>query len=655
MGRHADAGGRRRVAAWPIVVAVVVLLVAALTVGYFVVLDRNKDVAACTGNTVLEVTASPGAGRAATDAAAAFNATKPVARSTCVSVVVSVTDGAVAASALAAGWKNQPTPAPALWVVDSASDVAAVDASNSAMTAGHTNSSLAISPVVLAVRAAPTGAAPTWSSLATGSGTALVLAMPDPVTNRASNYALESLVAASTANPDDKPLDAAAVTGASSLLARLASSTPAPPDKTAVALTALAAGQATFDAVPVVESDLASFNTANPPGLAAVYPAGPTAHDEIMAIQLTAPWVSDAMSDAAAAFDAYLGDPAGIAILTKDDLRTSATPATAPGVDLRSTVTALPEAKTEVRTALHAAWATARGSSPTASSPPPASSAPVPSSPVSSTPVSSPPASSAPVPSAPASSATTATGPTGSTTSAPTSPTTKSTPPTSAGTAPTKASSAPTTRTTPTTPTTPAAPTTPVITLVLDTSGSMDTVEGGQQRITWMREATTAALAKNPLDFFGLWSFSTQDGAAGYQKLVPTGALTDQIGGGTRAAVINTSVTGLFPGGNSWTYGTIQAAYTDAVNSAVAGRPNKVIVVTDGADTTPGLTRSALKSTIAALAGQNKNVGLYIIGLSGDVNEAAMTEIAQAGGGNYTSLGSLADLAPALQTLTSTG
>jgi len=99
--------------------------------------------------------------------------------------------------------------------------------------------------------------------------------------------------------------------------------------------------------------------------------------------------------------------------------------------------------------------------------------------------------------------------------------------------------------------------------------------------------------------------------------------------------------------------GAIQAAYADAVGSAVAGRPNRVIVLTDGLDTTPNLTRATLLGSIGALAAQNKNVVLDVVGLSTDVNAAAMTEIAQAGGGTFTSVTDLSTLQANLLRLTS--
>ena len=626
MGRHANADSRRRVAAWPIVVAVAVLLIAGLTTAYFLVINPSKKTAACTGSTVLPVTASPGAAKAVTDAATAFNATAPVARSTCVSVSVTAMSGADAAAALVAGWKGQSTPAPGLWVVDSAADVKILDAGNSAMTAGHTNTPLATSPVVLAVRAAP--ATPvSWSSLADGTSS-LVLTIPDPKTNRASTDALESLVAASSTTPT--AVDAAAVSAATPVLQRLAGPSAAAPDSTTAALTGLAAGTGGYTAVPVIESQLASYNSTASTPLTALYPTGATAGDEITPIPLTASWVTDAMSDAAAAFDGFLGDAKGLAVLSADHLRTSVAPTAVTGVDLSTKVTTLPDAPAAVRTTLESAWLAALGSAqPSVTTTPPG------------TPVES-------TTSTPASTTVTTT-PTSTTPTTPT--TTTTTTPTTATTPTTKTT--PTTPTTPTTKTTPAAAPGPAVTLVLDTSGSMDTVQGNLQRIMWMQSAVNAAVGKSPSDQFGLWSFSTDDGSSGYTEQVPLGPLTDPFGAGTRSAAITSAVNALTPGGDSWTYAAIKAAYTDAVNSAVAGRPNRVVVVTDGQDTTPGLSRAALIADVAALAGQNKNVVLDIVGLSADVNSDAMTQIAAAGGGRYTQLTDLSTLQSTLTGLAS--
>ncbi len=389
MGRHASVDRRRRVAAWPIIVVVAVLVLAGLFVGYRVILHDSQQSAACSGSTVLPVVASPGAAPSVQDAAVAFDATTPVARSTCVTVTVDPVAGPAAGAALAAGWKGQRTPAPGLWVVDSAPDLAALDASNPAMTAGHGNSSLATSPVVLAVRVAPSGSV-SWKSVATGTAAGVVPALPAPDGNRATNYALQSIVAADGSTTTVSPQ---AVTASIPVFGRLAAQVPNPPATTAAALSELALGHAAYTAVPVVESDLAAYNTAHPPGLTAVYPTGPTAGDALMAVPLTANWVTAAMSDAAAAFDAFLGSAKGTAIFTANALRTGSPPPQVAGVDLSNPVTQLAGAAPPTRKLIDAAWATAvaaAGASPATTAKPTASL------PTSNGPTSNAPASTAP-------------------------------------------------------------------------------------------------------------------------------------------------------------------------------------------------------------------------------------------------------------------
>lgn len=357
MGRHASAERRRTVAAWPILVGVVALLLVGAAVLYFRVINRDgRDTAGCDSTVVLPVIVGPGAAPAVEQAARAFNATTPVARSTCVSVSVSTVSGPAAVAALAGGWQGQRTPGPGLWIADSTADVAALDTASPAMTAGHPAQGLASSPVVLAVRQAPVGAPVSWASLARGS-TSLVLGIADPGTNRASAAALESLVRGASGSPTAAAgIDDADVESAGPVLARLAGTSSSVPATTDLALTGLAAGTSRYTAVPALESDLATFNSASGTPPTAVYPTGPTAAGEVMPVPLTASWVTSTMSDAAAAFDGYLGNEAGTKIFAAAHLRTTGARVAAGGVDLRTPVAALADPSATSGAALNAAW-----------------------------------------------------------------------------------------------------------------------------------------------------------------------------------------------------------------------------------------------------------------------------------------------------------
>jgi hypothetical protein len=339
--RHSSEGGRRGVAPWIIITAVVVLVIAAGTTAYLLIVGGGDDEASatCSSQVVLPVVTAPGAAAAITDAATAFDATKPVARSACVSTSVTTLPNAETISALADGWQQNSTAAPGMWVADSAASLAALESTNSGLTAGRDTKPMATSPVVLAVRtddaAAVAAAGLSWQNLpaATGptgsvtlpSGQHLILALPDPTTNRATSYALQSVVAAGAGGT----VDAAAIGAAATDLAALAGASgpvPAPtgpttatstaspataqPATTQEALTQLAAGTGSFTAVPVVQSDLVAF-TATTPGLTGVPLSGGTVGDAVYAVPLTASWINPTMEDAAAVFLAYLRGPDG--------------------------------------------------------------------------------------------------------------------------------------------------------------------------------------------------------------------------------------------------------------------------------------------------------------------------------------------------------
>lgn len=330
--RHGSDGGRRGIATWIIVTIVGVVLVAGGVTAYLLVVNGDDQAeAACQSQVVLPVITAPGAAAAINAAATAFVATAPVARSACVSTTVSSMPDDETAAALAAAWQPSVGTAPAMWVPESEAELTTLETTASALTAGRGNNPLATSPVVLAVRtddaAAVTAADLSWPTLgaATGpdgtvtlpSGGKLVLALPDPVTNRATSYALQSVLAGGT----DAAVDPAAVTAAAPDLAAIAAPGPTPePATTQEALTQLVAGSSGFTAVPVVESDLLAF-TASTPGLTGVAPTGETVGDAVFGVPLSAGWVDPAMKDSASLFLAYLRGAGGDKAFTDNGLR----------------------------------------------------------------------------------------------------------------------------------------------------------------------------------------------------------------------------------------------------------------------------------------------------------------------------------------------
>ena len=370
MGRHSRSGRRRSLAPWLIITTAVVVVAAVITAVFLVASNRRPALAYCTGTVVLHVVAAPAAGPAVIAAAAAYDATRPVARSTCVETTVAVTAGAATAQGLIDGWRNRRAPAPALWVADSPADVDAVQSAAPEVVAGRSTKPVASTPVVLAARTADAAdlAGLTWVLQRPASwpaGRLFAVAFPDPATNPASVGGLQAVFAAA------RPAGA----GAGSALTRpevdrLAGSVPLPvpaagtgradsPATTAAALATLAGGAGGFAAVPATEAAIAELDQGGSPAVTAVYPGGPTVVVQLLLTPVAGSWVDPTATSAAAGFSAYLAGPAGRQILADHGLRV---PDTAPvrtpaGVDPDHPIDALTDAAPPVRSALADAYA----------------------------------------------------------------------------------------------------------------------------------------------------------------------------------------------------------------------------------------------------------------------------------------------------------
>ncbi len=328
--RHGSGSGGARVAPWIIVTIVVAVVVAGAVTAYVLLTRDDKDAATCSSQVVLPIVAAPGADAAIEAAAAAFDATGPVARSACVTTAVTAESGSDTATALAGGWIGQPSPGPAAWFPDSAGDLTTLESADSAMTAGRNPDPMAVSPVVLAMRTqdaqAVTAANLQWRDLPTAAGPngsvtlpdggKLILALPDPTANRATSYALQSVLAGLT----NAPVDAQTVAADAGPLAGLDDGGPAvPPATTLDALDDLAAGGAGFTAVPIVAAEFAEQAARNP-GLSTVTIGGNTAGDQVFGVPITAGWVDPTLDAAASSFLAYLRGTGGQQAFTDSGL-----------------------------------------------------------------------------------------------------------------------------------------------------------------------------------------------------------------------------------------------------------------------------------------------------------------------------------------------
>jgi hypothetical protein len=372
---------------------------------------------------------------------------------------------------------------------------------------------------------------------------------------------------------------------------------------TATALEQLAAGSAAFNAVPVVESDLAAFNTTASDPLTAIYPGGPTAGDQILAVTLTGSWVDPTQSEAGAAFHAFLDEPGGASALVRGHVRVSGTTTPAVrGVTFTQPVTALPAAEPGVAAALAAAvGSTTPG---TGTTPP-------------STSTTSPGSTTPPV----------TTGPTTTTPTHTSSATTSSHDITST---PTGTSAAPLTG--------------PVVTLLQDTSATWSTQVDGRTRLLYAQQGlhdAVTALAKGDA---GLWSISSSDGGDGFATEVRTAPVPD----GGQSGKLSSAIDGLVAGGSRNSYPAVVAAYQAASDGAVPGRVNRVVMITDGVDETTGYSREQVIAALTSIHDQGKGVQLIILGVGEAAPDDALSQLAAAGGGTYVDVPQSPDLPDAI-------
>jgi hypothetical protein len=651
MGRHVAADRRRGVAGWPLVALGVVVLLVSGVVVYFALL-RNDDAtnrARCADTVTLPILASSGSSAAATMLSDSFNATAPVARSSCLTTSVTTLASPDAVSALAAGWAGNNGPPPGVWLTDDGAALSALDRSASELTAGRDADPLASSPVVLAVREvdAAAGRQLSWTGLpgqlgTRGSvksvdGSPIPLVLPDPRTNRASGYALNSIVASGDSAPTMPTVRAA--TGRLKQL-RPTGSTAA---TTTEALKQLAAGS-TPGAVPVTEADLAAFNGGNGTRLTAVYPAGATAGDQVFVVGISAPWVTPTLQDGATRFHAYARSNVGRKVLAEVHLRVpGGGTLAAPGINPDAAIRPLPPAAPAVTAALAGTLgfpalpgSSGAGSDPAQTAAPGFATAPeaaAGSSPASTGPVKP---SSGPSTTPPASES-----PGAGNSSRTTSSTTTASPSSTAPSGSTAASSR----------TTSSRTTASSVTFLVDTSSTWGTVVRGRTRTAWLQDALTEAIPAAGTVDVGLVATSSTVGEAGYAILVPAGPLTGDVNGRARSAALATAINGLNSAGSRRIYAALPVVVAEAAKNARPGRPHRVVLITDGPDQTPGMPAEQVLADLRAWSANNPDLHLDVLGVGEAAPDQALRTIAEAGGGSYADVRRTPDLPAILKSV----
>nr|WP_240945674.1 substrate-binding domain-containing protein [Rhodococcus sp. HNM0569] len=178
-------------------------------------------------------------------------------------------------------------------------------------------------------------------------------------------------------------------------------------------------------------------------------------------------------------------------------------------------------------------------------------------------------------------------------------------------------------------------------TILLDLSESMATREGGGTRLANVTRALTEQIAAAPDDAaIGLWEFAGRlDGTRPYRVAVPTAPLAEGRGGTSQRDALDDALAGAAPSTGSHSYATVDAAYRAAAESATPQRPASILLVTDGADDTPNLTRTQLFAALDAAEREDAPVTIDVVVL-GDAEQslATLRELAERTGGTLTEL-----------------
>ncbi len=179
-----------------------------------------------------------------------------------------------------------------------------------------------------------------------------------------------------------------------------------------------------------------------------------------------------------------------------------------------------------------------------------------------------------------------------------------------------------------------------VTTVLLDISGSTGALEGSRTRLANTTDALTAAVdgARDGTNI-GLWAYSRGlDGSRPYRVLVPTGPLTDTVGGSTRQQAITSALTTLTPATATSTYASVQAAYAAAVRGHVTDRTNSVLVVTDGPNDDSSISAAQLLRTIGEALQTDRPVVIDVVTVGDNSDFSTLRALAELTGGTVTAV-----------------
>ncbi|WP_243636807.1 substrate-binding and VWA domain-containing protein [Rhodococcus sp. Eu-32] len=179
-------------------------------------------------------------------------------------------------------------------------------------------------------------------------------------------------------------------------------------------------------------------------------------------------------------------------------------------------------------------------------------------------------------------------------------------------------------------------------TVLLDVSGSMDTTEGARTRlqntVDALNQQFESVVGASDL---GLWVYSANlDGQRAFRTAVPTGPLDEQIASGTRRDALVSAASALRPETSTSTYESVVAAYVDAVDNYVPGRPNSVVLVTDGPNDDASISSDRFLRMLSDLAEPDKPVAIDVVSIGTNSDIRTLQSMSDTTGGSTTTVGS---------------
>ncbi|WP_031936661.1 substrate-binding domain-containing protein [Prescottella defluvii] len=170
-------------------------------------------------------------------------------------------------------------------------------------------------------------------------------------------------------------------------------------------------------------------------------------------------------------------------------------------------------------------------------------------------------------------------------------------------------------------------------TILLDVSGSMGNDDGSGTRLSNTVDALSRQFANLPdASDIGLWVYSRGlDGNKPYLVKVTTGPLTE----GTRRQQLESALQSLKPATATSTYASVIAAHQSAVDGFVDGRPNSVLLITDGPN--DDTSTSKQKLTQALNAGTHP-VRVDVVSIGENSDQATLRAMADQTGGTFVAV-----------------